>query len=88
MAFTASFGFPEPRLPTTQQKKVAEQSPIRFRYLLQVALQRGGQLTWTSLAIANSPEELDRYLKAWLALDENRRAYSGQARFELLPDLN
>lgn len=88
MAFTASFGFPEPRMPSAKQKVVAEQSTIRFRYLLQVALQRGGQLTWTSLAIANSPEELDRYLKAWLALDENRRAYSGQARFELLPDLN
>ena len=88
MAFTARIGFPEPRVQSVVQKQAAEQSSIRFRYVLQAALQRSGAWTWTSIAVADTPDELEKYFKAWLGVDNNRQVFSGQTRLELVPDIS
>jgi hypothetical protein len=88
MAFTARIGMPEPKMPATKQQELAKGSNIAFRYVLQAAVLRNNAWQWLSIAIANTPEELNAYFKTWLTMNNNVERFSGQTRIELVPDIS
>jgi len=88
MAFTVNIGFPEPRMYSTDHSDTAAKTSVTFKRVLQVVVKHHGNWVWSSIAVADSDNELRKFLSVWLSAEHNKHIFSGQSRIELVPDIS